>query len=150
LDIVRRSEKGNIKFPNYTKDDEGRGLSLLISLHWYPMSIPIGTKRITHLTLGTKDRWEGVYVFEAVLMWKLGVDRYKGLWPGKIKWSDSKVTDALETFKKMLTYVNLDYSTCTRDEACALMVEGKAAMNILGHWAVGYFYAKGFKDFGWT
>jgi hypothetical protein len=35
LDIVRRSEKGNIKFLNYTKDDEGRCLSLLISLYWY-------------------------------------------------------------------------------------------------------------------
>jgi len=35
LDIVRRSEKWNIKFLNYTKDDEGRGLSLLISLYWH-------------------------------------------------------------------------------------------------------------------
>jgi len=46
LDIVRRSEKGNIKFLNYTKDDEAaqilfipisssNTLSLLISLHWY-------------------------------------------------------------------------------------------------------------------
>jgi len=117
---------------------------------FFKVADALKAKGITPLALGTKDGWEAAHVFETVLIGKLGADGYKGLWTGKTKWSDSKVTDALETFKKMLTYVNPDHSARTWDEACALIVEGKAAMNIMGDWAVGYFYAKGFKDFGWT
>lgn len=106
-------------------------------------------KGIIPLALGTKDGWEAAHVFETVLIGKLGAEGYKGLWDGRTKWSDPRVTDALETFKKMLTYVNPDHSARTWDEACALLVEGKAAMNIMGDWAVGYFLAKGFNDFGW-
>lgn len=50
----------------------------------------------------------------------------------------------------MLKYINPDHSARSWDEACALIVEGKAAMNIMGDWAVGYFMAKGFNDFGWV
>ena len=105
---------------------------------------------IIPLALGTKDGWEAAHAFEAVLIGKLGAEGYRGLWNGKTKWSDPRVTDALETFAKMLQYVNSDHAARTWDEACALIVEGKAAMNIMGDWAVGYFYAKNFYDFGWV
>lgn len=105
---------------------------------------------ITPFALGTKDGWEAAHIFETVLIGKLGAEGYKGLWTGSTKWSDPRVTDALETFKKMLNYVNSDHSARTWDEACALIVDGSAAMTIMGDWAVGYFYAKGFNDFGWT
>ncbi len=102
------------------------------------------------LAFGTKDGWEAAHVFETVLIGTLGAQGYKGLWTGATKWSDPKVTEALEIFAKMLKYINPDHSARTWDEACALIVEGKAAMNIMGDWAVGYFMAKGFKDFGWV
>jgi len=117
---------------------------------FFKVADALKAKGIIPLALGTKDGWEAAHVFETVLIGKLGAEGYKGLWTGKTKWSDPRVTDALETFKKMLTYVNPDHSARTWDEACALIVEGKAAMNIMGDWAVGYFYAKGFKDFGWV
>ncbi|MGB9857499.1 MAG: ABC transporter substrate-binding protein [Dictyoglomaceae bacterium] len=117
---------------------------------FFKVADALKAKGIIPLALGTKDGWEAAHVFETVLIGKLGAEGYKGLWTGKTKWSDPGVTDALETFKKMLTYVNPDHSARTWDEACALIVEGKAAMNIMGDWAVGYFYAKGFKDFGWV
>ena len=117
---------------------------------FFKVADALKAKGIIPLALGTKDGWEAAHVFETVLIGKLGAEGYKGLWTGKTKWSDQRVTDALETFKKMLTYVNPDHSARTWDEACALIVEGKAAMNIMGDWAVGYFYAKEFKDFGWV
>ncbi|MCX7845616.1 MAG: ABC transporter substrate-binding protein [Dictyoglomaceae bacterium] len=116
---------------------------------FFKVADALKAKGIIPLALGTKDGWEAAHVFETVLIGKLGAEGYKGLWTGKTKWADPKVKDALETFKKMLTYVNTDHSARTWDEACALIVEGKAAMNIMGDWAVGYFYAKEFKDFGW-
>jgi hypothetical protein len=51
LDIVRISEKGNIEILNYTKDDEGRGLSLLISLHWYLCPYLFGITFLSALTV---------------------------------------------------------------------------------------------------
>lgn len=117
---------------------------------FFKVADTLKAKGIIPLALGTKDGWEAAHVFETVLIGKLGAEGYKGLWTGKTKWADPRVKDALETFKKMLTYVNPDHSARTWDEACALIVEGKAAMNIMGDWAVGYFYAKEFKDFGWT
>ncbi|MCX7845371.1 MAG: extracellular solute-binding protein, partial [Dictyoglomaceae bacterium] len=117
---------------------------------FFKVADALKAKGIIPLAFGTKDGWEAAHVFETVLIGKLGAEGYKGLWTGKTKWADPKVKDALETFKKMLTYVNPDHSARTWDEACALIVEGKAAMNIMGDWAVGYFYAKEFKDFGWT
>ncbi len=117
---------------------------------FFKVADTLKAKGIIPLAFGTKDGWEAAHVFETVLIGKLGAEGYKGLWTGKTKWSDPKVTDALETFKKMLTYVNPDHSARTWDEACALIVEEKAAMNIMGDWAVGYFYAKEFKDFGWV
>ncbi|MGB9820449.1 MAG: ABC transporter substrate-binding protein [Pseudothermotoga sp.] len=83
---------------------------------------------IIPLALGSKDGWEVAHAFETVLIGKLGADGYRGLWTGKTKWSDPRVTEALETFAKMLTYVNPDHAARTWDEACALLVEGKAAM----------------------
>lgn len=117
---------------------------------FFQVAEALKAKGVIPFALGTKDGWEAAHIFETVLIGKLGAEGYKGLWTGKTKWSDPRVTDALETFAKMLKYVNSDHPARTWDEACALIVEGKAAMTIMGDWAVGYFYAKNFKDFGWV
>lgn len=117
---------------------------------FFQVAETLKAKGVIPFALGTKDGWEAAHIFETVLIGKLGAEGYKGLWTGKTKWSDPRVTDALETFAKMLKYVNSDHPARTWDEACALIVEGKAAMTIMGDWAVGYFYAKNFKDFGWV
>ncbi|AEH51554.1 ABC transporter substrate-binding protein [Pseudothermotoga thermarum] len=117
---------------------------------FFDVAEKLKAKGIIPLAFGTKDGWEAAHVFETVLIGTLGAEGYRGLWTGKTKWSDPRVTQALEIFAKMLKYVNPDHAARTWDEACALIVEGKAAMNIMGDWAAGYFMAKGFEDFGWT
>ncbi|HOJ93360.1 MAG TPA: ABC transporter substrate-binding protein [Dictyoglomaceae bacterium] len=117
---------------------------------FFKVADALKAKGITPFVIGTKEGWEAAHIFETVLVGKLGSEGYKGLWTGNTKWSDPKVTDALETFKKMLTYVNSDHSARTWDEACSLIADGTGAMTIMGDWAVGYFYAKDFKDFGWA
>ena len=105
---------------------------------------------IIPFVLGTKDGWEAAHVFETVLIAKLGAEGYSGLWTGETKWSDPGVTEALETFKKMVTYVNPDHAAFTWDEAYEYIIDGKGAMRIMGDWVAGYFFSKEYTDFGWA
>jgi glucose/mannose transport system substrate-binding protein len=110
-------------------------------------------KGITPLALGDKDKWESLQLFESILLATLGPDDYKAVWAGKFQWTDPKVTQALKTMQRVLTYVNEDHATLTWDQASGLVLRGKAAMNIMGDWAKGYFTSNGWQvgtDFGWA
>jgi glucose/mannose transport system substrate-binding protein len=107
-------------------------------------------KGIVPLVIGTKEGWEAGHTFETVLAGTLGADGYKGLWTGATPWTDAKVTQALETFKKVMTYANTDYSALTWSDAAQYLVDGKGAMHIMGDWTDGWFTSKGYKDYGWA
>lgn len=110
-------------------------------------------KGITPLALGDKDKWESLQLFEDILLSKLGPDDYRKLWAGTVAWTDSRVTDSLNTMARVLTYVNTDHATLTWDQAAGLVLKGTAAMNIMGDWEKGYYTANGWKpnqDFGWA
>lgn len=105
---------------------------------------------ITPVALGGKDGFELQHTFETILVGTLGADGYRGLWTGKTSWKDSKVTDALNIFKRYLTYANADHDALSWASATALIYNGKAAMNIMGDWANGEFTAAKFTDYGWA
>ena len=106
-------------------------------------------KGIIPLAIGTKEGWEAGHTFETVLIATLGADGYKGLWSGATPWSDAKVTQALDIFKKLIPYVNTDYSALTWDQAAQYLVDGKGAMHIMGDWTNGWFTSKGYTGYGW-
>ncbi len=105
---------------------------------------------IVALAIGDKEGWEAGHTFETVLIGTLGADGYRGLWTGKTPWMSPKVAQALETFKKMLTYTNSDHSALTWDEAGQYIVGAKGAMLIMGDWTNGWFTSKNFADYGWV
>ena len=110
-------------------------------------------KGVTPLALGDKDKWESLQLFEDVLLATLGPGPYKALWAGTLPWTDPRVTQALTTMQKVLGYVNEDHATLTWDQASGLVLQGKAAMNLMGDWAKGYFTSNGWQvgtDFGWA
>jgi glucose/mannose transport system substrate-binding protein len=110
-------------------------------------------KGITPLALGDKDKWESLNLFEEILVSKLGPADYRAIWAGTVPWTDPRVTDALTTMAKVLSYVNTDHATLTWDQAAGLVLKGTAAMNIMGDWEKGYYTANGWKpdqDFGWS
>jgi len=106
-------------------------------------------KGIVPLVIGTKEGWEAGHTFETVLVSVLGADGYNGLWTGKTQWTDPKVTQALETFKKMMAYANSDYAALTWSDAAQYLVDGKGAMHIMGDWTDGWFTSKGYTGYGW-
>ncbi|MGA2545907.1 MAG: ABC transporter substrate-binding protein [Rectinemataceae bacterium] len=106
-------------------------------------------KGIIPLAIGTKEGWEAGHTFETILISTLGAEGYKGLWNGATPWSDAKVTQALGTFKKLVPYMNTDYSALTWDQAAQYLVDNKGAMHIMGDWTNGWFTAKGYTGYGW-
>ncbi len=110
----------------------------------------LSSEGIVPFVMGTKDGWEAGHVFETILIGKLGAHDYKGLWTGETKWSDPRVTDALETLKAIIPYINTDHSALTWDEAGQYLLKGKGAMMIMGDWTNGWFMSVGFKDYGWA
>ena len=103
------------------------------------------------LSLG--ESWTVVHLFETVLLGSLGPDAYIGLWTGDTDWSSADVTAALDNFDLMLNYVNEDYAALSWDQATQLVIDGTAAMNIMGDWAEGYFKQQGWTpgvEFGWA
>jgi len=105
---------------------------------------------IIPLALG--ETWTVVHLLETVLLGALGPEAYDGLWDGTTDWAADEVRDALVYFDRMLDYVNPDFSALSWDDASGLVVDGDAAMNIMGDWAHGYFLAQGWtpgEEYGW-
>ncbi|GAB2716206.1 ABC transporter substrate-binding protein [Paenibacillus thermoaerophilus] len=176
------SEGWNEKFPKELIElvsDKGQPYSVPVNIHrgnvlWYNKKIfdengltapktfeeffdvaeKLKAKGITPLALGDKEPWTAVHLFEDVLLGTLGPDDYKKLWTGEVPFDDKRVKDALDTFKKMLTYINKDHAARNWQDASQLVAKGEAAMNVMGDWAKGYFVndlkLKPNVDFGWT
>jgi glucose/mannose transport system substrate-binding protein len=94
---------------------------------------------VTPLALGDNGIWAATHLMESVLLGTLGPDAYKGLWDGTTDWNGAEVKSALENFAKMMGYVNEDHAALSWDQAAQLVVDGDAAMTIMGDWAEGYF-----------
>jgi glucose/mannose transport system substrate-binding protein len=108
---------------------------------------------VTPLALGDNGIWAATHLFESVLLGTLGPNRYRGLWTGQYDWNDPLVTQSLETFAKMLDYVNEDHAALTWDQAAQLVADGDAAMTIMGDWVEGYFTSIALTpvdDYGWA
>ena len=107
-------------------------------------------KGIVPFVMGTSGGWEAPHAFEDVLAGTCGAETYKGLWAGTVPWTDSCVTQALETFKKILTYVNTDHPALSWDGAGHYLIDNKGAMMFMGDWTNGWFQAEGYTDYGWA
>jgi glucose/mannose transport system substrate-binding protein len=118
---------------------------------FFSVAETLKAKGIIPLALG--EAWTQVHLLETVLLGTLGPEAYIGLWNGTTDWKGTQVTQALNNFDRILNYVNEDYAALSWDQATQLVIDGKAAMNIMGDWAEGYFKAKGWTpgvEFGWA
>jgi glucose/mannose transport system substrate-binding protein len=117
---------------------------------WQAVADKLQAAGVTPLALGDKEPWAAVHLFEVVLAGTLGADKYKGLWDGSTDWNGPEVKQALENFKMMLQYTNADHAALTWDQANQLVIDGKAAMTIMGDWVDGDYVAKKFTGYGWA
>lgn len=106
-------------------------------------------KGIVPITLANAGGWEAPHLFETILASTMTPEEYRGLWTGATPWTHPGVTRALEVLRKLMDYVNADYSAHTWDTVLEYIAAGRGAMNVMGDWAMGWFMAKGV-DVGWA
>jgi glucose/mannose transport system substrate-binding protein len=113
-------------------------------------------KGYTALAVGDAANSSSSQVLETLLLGALGADRYKGLWTGTTDWSGADVKAALTDYQKVISYVNADHPYLTQNQAADYLIptatgaQPKAAMTIMGDWAIAEFNDKSFADYGWV
>ena len=103
---------------------------------------------ITPITIGTKYLWTAAGVFDYLNLRTNGFDFHQDLTNGKIAWTDPRVR---ETFKNWGQLVEAgffidNHAAFSWQEALAPMVQGKAAMYVMGNFAVAPLREAGLTD----
>ncbi|MDR7486092.1 MAG: ABC transporter substrate-binding protein [Armatimonadota bacterium] len=145
--------RGNVLWYNKKIFDDHRLKAPKTWEEFFTVADALKARGITPLSLGDKNKWEAAHLFEDILLASLGAEGYRGLWTGKTPWTGDGVKKALEAYARILGYVNADHAAGTWDSAAQMLIDRKAAMNIMGDWAAGYFTSKGWKagaDYGWA
>lgn len=97
----------------------------------------------TPLSVGTAP-WTQLHLFENVLLSELGADDYIKLFTTG-DWSSAKVKAAIDKFGKLLTFANTGGAD-DWPQATDMVIDGKAAYNVMGDWAIAQFTEKGKKE----
>lgn len=93
---------------------------------------------VTPLALG--EQWTQKHLFETILISTLGPKGWNALWTKGGNWSSPGVETAIARFDDLLkNYTNSDAASLTWQDAGKLVVDGKAAFNVMGDWQDGYF-----------
>lgn len=95
------------------------------------------TAGVIPLSLG--EQWTQKHLLETVMIATIGPARWATLWKTGNGWNTPGVTLALNRYKTLLTYTNSDAASLTWQDASKLVADGKAAFNIMGDWADGYY-----------
>lgn len=118
---------------------------------WFAAMDKLQAAGVAPLALG--EQWTAMHLLETVLLASLGPDAYNGLWDGTTDWASPEVKTALEAYAKVLSYANADAASLSWQDAAQLVVDGKAAFNVMGDWAEGFFRELGKTpktDYGWA
>jgi glucose/mannose transport system substrate-binding protein len=111
-------------------------------------------KGIQPFVMGGSNKFEASHTFESILLATYGPDDYVKLWDGTTTmWDDPRAAQAIATFKKLLGYANSDRAAIGWADAMQQILDGKAAMTIMGDWSHGFAISKGKKvnvDYGWA
>ena len=103
--------------------------------------------------LALAQNWTANHLWESVALASLGADNWDALWSGKLKFDSPEGVKAWELFGKVLEYTNADASSLSWQQATDMVIDGRAAFNIMGDWAAGYMFTtkkmQPGKDFGW-
>ena len=95
------------------------------------------TAGVIPLSLG--EQWTQKHLLETVMIATIGPARWAALWKSGKGWNTAGVTLALNRYKTLLTYTNSDAASLTWQDASKLVADGKAAFNVMGDWADGYY-----------
>ncbi|WP_321338787.1 ABC transporter substrate-binding protein [uncultured Cohaesibacter sp.] len=91
---------------------------------------------VVPLSMG--QNWTANHLWESVALASLGAEKWESLWSGDLKFNSPEGVAAWDLFGKILQYTNDDFSSLSWQQATDMVVDGRAAFNIMGDWAAGY------------
>jgi glucose/mannose transport system substrate-binding protein len=97
----------------------------------------IKKKGKTPLAIG--PLWTQKHLLETVLLGELGPKKYAGLWNGKTDWQAPEVTSAIETFRKVLSYSDIESAAADWQPAADRVIDGEAVYTVMGDWLDAYW-----------
>ena len=104
--------------------------------------------------LALAQNWTANHLWESVALAAMGPDNWDALWSGKLRFDSPEAVRAWELFGKILEYTNTDATSLSWQQATDMVIDGRAAFNIMGDWAAGYMVTSKKmvpgKDFGWS
>jgi len=93
---------------------------------------------VTPITIGTKFLWTAAGVFDYLDLRVNGYDFHNDLTAGKIKYTDPRVQKVFDRWDELVKpgYFVKNHASLSWQDALAPMVQGKAAMYVMGNFAV--------------
>lgn len=103
-------------------------------------------KDVIPLAIGSRDPWTlSLYFFENLMVALEGRAFYTDYFSGLLRSDDPRVERALDMGLQSLEFANPDHAQLTWLQAIDLVIQGRAAMTVMGDWAKITFEAHGFK-----
>lgn len=88
--------------------------------------------------LALAENWTVNHLWESVALATLGPENWDNLWAGKLPFDSPVAIKAWIEFGKVLEFTNADASSLSWQQATDMVVDGRAAFNVMGDWAAGY------------
>ena len=127
-------------------DDNGLSPPTTLA-EFYTVSEVLKAKGLTPLAVGSKDGHQvKIQVWDGMLVAKGGVQFRDSYLTGHEDPADQRIVDTLNEYAHMLDYSNADHESLTWDGAAQMVVEGKAAMTMVGDFGKGFFLSKGWRS----
>ncbi|QUJ78198.1 extracellular solute-binding protein [Sulfitobacter albidus] len=103
---------------------------------------------ITPITIGTKYLWTAGGVFDYLNLRTNGYDFHMALTKGEVAWTDDRVKATMANWKQLLDadFFIENHAAYSWQEALAPMVQGDAAMYVMGNFAVAPLREAGLTD----
>lgn len=87
--------------------------------------------------------WTQLQLFENVLIADLGPNTYDGLFRGDVPWDYPAMATVFSHYSQLLDFANPDFASLDWPDATQLVIDGKAAYNVMGDWAEAQFQEVG-------
>ncbi|MEV0897534.1 extracellular solute-binding protein [Actinoplanes sp. NPDC049802] len=91
--------------------------------------------------------WTQLMLLESVLISDLGPKRFSGLFTGTTKWDGKPVRQAIGDFARILEFSNTDRDSLDWPDATRLLIDGKAAYQLMGDWVAAEMAAATFNGY---
>lgn len=103
---------------------------------------------ITPITIGTKYLWTAAGVFDYLNLRTNGYEVHNDLTAGKIKYTDARIQKVFDHWEELVKpgYFIENHAGYSWQEALAPMVQGEAAMYVMGNFAVAPLREAGLTD----